>query len=135
MRGANRAHGRLKPHIKLAESKTAEGKVLTLHSHDGNFSLRVDGRELMHSAVTASEMQLGELAADHVAGSAKARVLIGGLGLGFTLKSVLTAAGPQVDVVVAELFPEVLEWNRTHMRELNGAALEDPRTKIIVDNV
>jgi len=125
----------MKPHIKLAEAATPDGGRLTLHAHDGNFSLRVDGRELMHSAATSSELQLGQLAADHVKGNAKGRVLIGGLGLGFTLKSVLDAAGPQVTVHVAELIPDVVAWNQVHLAALNGALLSDPRVKIFTENV
>lgn len=125
----------MKPHVKLAEAATPDGGRLTLHAHDGNFSLRVDGRELMHSAATASELQLGQLAAEHVRGKAQATVLIGGLGLGFTLKSVLAGAGPQVAVHVAELIPEVIAWNRTHLAPLNGALLADPRVRVLTENV
>lgn len=125
----------MKPHIKLAETTTPDGKRLTLHMHDGDFSLRVEGRDLMHSSVASSELHLGELAAERISGPGVARVLIGGLGMGFTLRSVLAAAGPNVTVVVAELIPEVLEWNRTHMGELNGALLNDPRVTVLIENV
>jgi len=125
----------MKPHIKLAETTTPDGKRLTLHQHDGDFSLRIDGRDLMHSSVSASELHLGELAVEQIAGPGKARVLIGGLGMGFTLKSVLAGAGPQVEVIVAELIPEVVEWNRSHLRTLNGALLDDPRVTLRIDNV
>ncbi len=125
----------MKPHIKLAETSTPDGKSLTLHVHDGDFSLRVNGRDLMHSSVSASELHLGELAAERVTGSEKARVLIGGLGMGFTLKSVLAAAGPNVKVIVAELIPEVVDWNRTFLGELNGKLLDDPRVTILIENV
>ncbi|MCF7761130.1 MAG: hypothetical protein K9M98_11570, partial [Cephaloticoccus sp.] len=67
----------MKPHIKLAETLTPDGKSLTLHVHDGDYSLRVNGRDLMHSSVSASELHLGELAAEHVGGPANAKVLIG----------------------------------------------------------
>lgn len=125
----------MKPHIKLAETSTPDGKRLTLHVHDGDFSLRIEGRDLMHSSVAASELHLGQLAAERVSGKEPAKVLIGGLGMGFTLKSVLAAAGPNVVVIVAELIPEVVEWNRTHMAGLNGALLNDPRVKIVIENV
>lgn len=125
----------MKPHVKLAEAATPDGRRLTLHAHDGNFSLRVDSRELMHSAATASELQLGQLAVEHIKGKAKASVLIGGLGLGFTLKSVLTGAGPQVSVHVAELIPDVIAWNRSHLAALNGVLLDDARVKIFPENV
>ncbi|MBP6508865.1 MAG: hypothetical protein KA257_14990 [Opitutaceae bacterium] len=125
----------MKPHVKLAETLTPDGNRLTLHSHDGKFSLRVDSKELMNSAATASEEQLGQLAAEKIRGHKKASVLIGGLGLGFTLKSVLALAGPRVTVCVAELMPEVVAWNRTHLAGLNGTLLDDPRVKILTENV
>lgn len=125
----------MKPHIKLAEAQTPEGKCLTLHVHDGAYSLRLNGRDLMHSAVAASEIHLGQLAAERIGGAAPAKVLIGGLGLGFTLQSVLAAAGPNVQVVVAELLPVVVEWNRTHLKTLNGHLLDDPRVEVRVANV
>ena len=53
----------MKPHIKLADTSTPDGKRLTLHVHDGDFSLRIEGRDLMHSSVAASELHLGQLAA------------------------------------------------------------------------
>jgi spermidine synthase len=125
----------MKPHVKLAEATTPDGKRLTLHQHDGRFSLRVDSKELMHSAATASELQLGQLAAPRMAAVPAARVLIGGLGLGFTLQSVLGGAGAGTVVEVAELIPEVVDWNRTHLADLNGALLTDPRVQVVIDNV
>ena len=125
----------MKPHIKLAEANTPDGKRLTLHAHDGKFSLRVDGKELMHSAATSSEQQLGQLAAPLVSGDTRPQVLIGGLGLGFTLRSVLEVAGPNVKVCVAELIPEVIEWNRTHLAGLNGGLLNDPRVTLLTENI
>jgi spermidine synthase len=125
----------MKPQLKLAEALTPDGKLLTLHAHDGHYSLRVEHKELMNSATTASEMQLGQLAAPRIAGPAATRVLIGGLGLGFTLQSVLAVAGPKVAVCVAELIPEVIAWNRTHLAGLNGALLDDPRVTVLTANV
>jgi len=124
----------MKPHLKLAETIAADGTRLSLHSHDGNFCIRVNGQELMHSAVSASELQLGELAVEGIA-ERPARVLIGGLGLGFTLKAVLAKSGPDTVVEVAELFPAVVEWNRTFLAGLNGTLLDDPRVKILVEDV
>lgn len=125
---------RMKPHLKLAETLTPDGARLSLHSHDGNFCIRVNGQDLMHSATAASEIQLGEVAMEKITGQS-ARVLIGGLGLGFTLKAVLEKAAPDAVVEVAELFPAVVEWNRTFMAGLNGALLADPRVKILVEDV
>jgi len=124
----------MKPHLKLAETLTPDGGRLTLHSHDGNFCIRLNGQDLMHSASASSELQLGELATEGIT-ARPARVLIGGLGLGFTLKAVLEKSGPEMAVDVAELFPAVVEWNRTFLAGLNGALLADPRVKVLVEDV
>lgn len=125
----------MKPHIKLAETRMPDGARMTLHSHDGSFCIRLDGRDLMHSMTAASELLLGDLALAPFARTPSLRVLIGGLGLGFTLKRVLEKTGPQAVVHVAELMPEVVEWNRTFMADLNGALLKDSRVKVLVKDV
>jgi spermidine synthase len=128
-------HPPLKPNIKLAETRMPDGARLTLHSHDGSFCIRIDGRDLMHSMTAASELLLGDLATAPFPAGAAPRVLIGGLGLGFTLKRVLEKTGPKAVVHVAELMPEVVEWNRTFLADLNGRLLQSPRVKVLVEDV
>lgn len=125
----------MKPHHKLAETRTPDGARLTLHEHDGSYCIRLDGQDLMHSVTSASEVLLGELAGDLLAKSGPVRVLIGGMGLGYTLKAVLAKAGPKAQVEVGELMPEVVEWNRTFMAGLNGDLLEDPRVVVRLGDV
>ena len=125
----------MKPHRLLAATKTPDGASLTLHEHDGAFCIRQNGRELMHSAATSSELALGEAGTARLAQGRAARVLVGGLGLGFTLRSVLERAGPRTAVHVAELLPEIVAWNRLFLRELNGALLDDPRVELHVADV
>lgn len=125
----------MKPNVTLAETKTPDGARLTLVEHDGDFCIRVNGQQLMHSAVTASELQLGTLGCERHTGKKGTRILIGGLGLGFTLKSVLQSAGRMDTVHVAELFPEIVEWNRTFLSNLNGKLLDDPRVKVLQKDV
>jgi spermidine synthase len=126
----------MKPHLTLAETTTPNGARMTLVAHDGSFCIRVNGQQLMHSAVTTSELELGTLGCEPFAKKKPpARVLIGGLGLGFTLKSVLAALGPSAVVHVAELFPEIVAWNRTHLLPLNGALLADPRVSVFTEDV
>lgn len=120
----------MKTRIKLAESKTREGGTLSLHQHDGAFSISFNGKELMHSKATASETLLGRLGIARLERGAANRILIGGLGLGFTLKSILKAMGPETRVEVAELVPAVIAWNRSHLQSLNGKLLDDPRVEI-----
>ncbi|WP_438482995.1 spermine synthase [Oleiharenicola lentus] len=126
----------MKPNILLAETQTPNGSRMTLVEHDGSYCIRVNGQQLMHSSVSTSEVHLGALGCEHhTKAKAGLRVLIGGLGLGFTLKSVLQSVGPKAVVHVAELFPEIVEWNRTHLAKLNGDALKDSRVKVFVKDV
>ena len=125
----------MKPHYTLAETRTPDGARLTLHEHDGSYCIRLNGQDLMHSDTSASEVLLGELAAAQLARPGPVRVLIGGMGLGYTLKAVLAKAGPKAHVEVAELMPEVVEWNQTHMKALNGKLLDDPRVQIRLGDV
>ena len=126
----------MKPNILLAETKTPNGARMTLVAHDGSYCIRVNGQQLMHSSVSASEILLGTLGCEkHIKKNNGTRVLIGGLGLGFTLKSVLAAVGGNAVVQVSELFPEIVSWNRTHLAGLNGKLLEDRRVKVLAEDV
>lgn len=125
----------MKPHLLLAEARTPDGAVLTLHEHDGSYCIRLAGRELMHSKAAASELILGEVGVARLARGKPARVLIGGLGLGFTLRSVLDRTGVEVNVEVAELLPAIVAWNREHLSALNGALLREGRVMVRVGDV
>ncbi len=124
------------PVAKLAEATTRDGATrLVLYSHGGSFCLRVNGLQLMHSAASSSELLLGQLAVEGLPRCAAVRVLIGGLGLGFTLKSVLENLGPNARVQVAEIFPQIVEWNQQFMSGLNGHLLYDSRVKVLVADI
>jgi spermidine synthase len=126
----------MKPNITLAETATPNGARMTLVEHDGTFCIRVNGQQLMHSSVSTSEVELGKLGcARHPNRGEATRVLIGGLGLGFTLRSVLECTGTKAVVHVAELFPEIVDWNRTHLAGLNGRLLDDRRVTVFVDDI
>ena len=127
--------GGVKPYVQLAEACLRDGTVFSLHTHDGKFYLKNDRRELMSTALTYSEQLLAELGCaalfDGLPTRPKhPRVLIGGLGMGFTLKRTLELVGRPATVEVAELVPEIIEWNRTFLAEHNGPILGDERTKI-----
>lgn len=125
----------MKPFLTLAQSRTPEGADLTLHAHDGNFFLRVNRQPLMGTNASESEKVLAQLACDRLSGKSTARVLIGGLGFGFTLRRVLELVSEKASVQVAELLPEVVKWNREYLSAVNGLLLDDPRVQIIVDDV
>jgi len=84
------------------------------------------------SAAPVSELLLGELGTEGLSRRTDPRILIGGLGLGFTLKSALGKVGPTARVQVAELLPEIVDWNQQFLSGLNGSLLEDPRVEILV---
>jgi spermidine synthase len=126
----------VKPYVKLAESKMPDGTLYSLHQHDGKIFLKYNGFDLMSTALTFSEQMLADvgcasLLADSPSRPVHPRILIGGLGLGFTLKRTLELVGSPATVDVAELMPPLIQWNRTFMVEHNGPLLEDPRTNII----
>lgn len=125
----------MKPYVKLAEAKMPTGVLFSLHQHDGHFYLKNDRLDLMSTALTYSEQLLAEKGcANLVKGQpsrpSHPRVLIGGLGMGFTLKRALEMVGRPATIEVAELIEEIIEWNRTFLVEHNGPLLEDERTKI-----
>ncbi len=125
----------MKPFRNLAETRTPNGSRFSLHEHCGEYFLKLNGTQLMGSNATVSELLLADLACDWREPRASPRVLIGGLGLGFSLKRVLELVGPGAAVEVAELLPEVVAWNREFLRELNGSLLDDPRVKVTVGDV
>lgn len=125
----------MKPTRKLAETLTPDRQTLALYEHDGEYCIRLGPLELMHSSLSTSELLLGTLATEPLVAHDRPTVLIGGLGLGFTLRSVLQTLGPDARVQVAELIPAVVDWNRQFLGGLNGALLEDPRVEVVVADV
>ena len=120
----------VKPYERLADAAAPDGTVLTLYRHDGAYLLRIDGIELMSTRRSQSEVQLAELACRGLAEQPGVRVLVGGLGLGFTMRAALARLGPDAQVMVVEIVPEVIAWNRNADYALAGAAMDDPRVVI-----
>ncbi len=106
------------------------GGELTLVRRGDEFAIRVDGAELMASRAHASEEQMATLVGKHLAKVQNARVLIGGLGLGYTLRATLNACSASTSVVVAELVPAVVTWMRGPLAHLASHPLDDPRTVV-----
>ncbi len=123
------------PFRTLAETRTPDGSRLTLHEHDGEFFMKLDGRQLMSTTSTSSELLLAQESCADLAREGRPRILIGGLGLGFSLKRVLELSGPRAQVEVAELLSEVVAWNREFLRPINGGLLDDPRVKVTIGDV
>jgi spermidine synthase len=120
----------VKPFERLGEATAPDGTVLALYRHDGDYVMRVNGVELMSTRRHASEDALAAVACGPVAGRAGARVLVGGLGFGFTLRAALALLAADARVVVAELLAEVIAWNRNPEYPLAAAALDDPRVEL-----
>ena len=119
----------MNPWILLDQTEVpGDGGVMKLYQRAFEFSISVKNEELMNSRMHGSEDALAELVCPRVADHKNPRVLIGGLGMGFTLGAALAHLGDTAEVVVAELVPAVVEWNRTHLADLAGRPLEDPRT-------
>ena len=94
------------------------------------FSIRLGQTDLMSSRLSGSEEALATIACGRIRGRSEQRVLIGGLGMGFTLRAALAALGPIARIVVAELVPAVLVWARGPMAEIFGGSLTDPRVTV-----
>lgn len=122
--------------LGVAPIPNSDEELRLLQRHE-EFSIRLGGikGELMNSRVHGSEEALAELGCGAIADPEDARVLVGGLGMGFTLASALSAVGPAAEVVVAELIAEVVEWNRGPLGECAGRPLDDNRTQVHVGDV
>ena len=114
---------------------TPDGGEMVLYRHDRDFSILVDGEDLMHSRRHESELELARLGCAHLAGRRAPSILIGGLGMGYTLRQALDMLGPQAQVVVGELLEAVVAWNREFFGELNGRPLEDGRVELQTGDV
>lgn len=125
----------MKPTRLLDQATTPDGAPLTLSEHDGVYTIRVGSMDLMSTRQHLSEERLAELACVGLRERQRAAVLIGGLGLGFTLRETLRHVAADATVVVAELMPAVIAWNRNPAYALAADAIEDPRVEIVVGDV
>jgi len=120
---------------RLGEARTPRGTLIEFYRHDGQYLLRADGVELMSSRRHLSEDRLADVACAGLQDAESPRVLIGGLGLGFTLRAALGQLPASAEVVVAELLPEVIAWNANPGYGISVEALADPRVRMVQDDV
>mgnify|MGYP001181191659 CR=1 FL=1 len=121
----------LKPWVLLATAQTpGDGAELCLYQRDQEFAIQADDIELMNSRVFGSEKALATLACQKLTDDAKPRVLIGGLGMGFTVRSALDELGINARIRVAELVPAVVRWNRGVLAHLADNPLDDERVSV-----
>jgi spermidine synthase len=121
---------------KTIKSVSTRDGLLELRKRGAkDFLITVDGIVLMNSMAHRSEMALGQLACARLKGVASPRVLIGGLGMGFTLKAVLDALSAKAKVLVAELNPVVIDWCRGPLAPMTDGAAIDPRVEVKICDV
>lgn len=119
------------PWVQLDSAKIPGGREeLRLKRRGGEFSIMLGANELMNSRLSGSEEALARLSAARIRGRQRPMLLIGGLGMGFTLRAALAELGPDATVVVGEIVPSVVAWARGPMAELFAGCLDDPRVEI-----
>lgn len=124
----------MKPTEKLGEARAPDGTPIALTRRDDEYMLLASGMPLMTSRMSGSEQALATIGCRHLPARAP-RVLVGGLGMGFTLRAALDLLPADGAVTVAELIPEVVEWNRGVLGPLAGHPLRDPRVTVDLRDV
>jgi spermidine synthase len=112
-----------------------DGGEIILRRRGSEFSIRIANTELMNSRVHGSEDALAELVCRRLHQQSGVRMLIGGLGLGYTLAEALANSQQDARITVSELIPAVVGWNRQHLGHLAGRPLDDPRVAVLVEDV
>jgi spermidine synthase len=123
------------PRVEIATVLIPDGGKLRLIRRGSEFSIMLDDNELMSSRLSGSEEALATLTIDRLGAITNPHLLIGGLGMGFTLRAALGRLGPDARVTVAELVPAVIEWARGPLCEIFGASLDDVRVDIVEADV
>lgn len=119
----------------LGTAQVPGGPELRLFRHDCDFMIVLGGNELMSSRMSGSEIALAEQTCDRIKGRKAPRLLIGGYGMGFTLRAAQARLGPDAHLVVAELVPEIIAWARGPMADLAAGCLDDPRVELRLGDV
>ena len=123
------------PRELLATAQVPGGEDLKLYRHDRDFMIVMGHNELMSSRMSGSEIELATRTCARLAGRPAPRLLIGGYGMGFTLRAALGALGKDARIVVAELVREVILWARGPMEDLAQGCLDDPRVNLLYGDV
>ncbi len=125
----------MKPRELLATAQIPGGEELRLFKRDTDFIIALGGNELMSSRQSGSEEALALLTCERLQNAEAPHLLIGGYGMGFTLRAALAKLGPQARFTVVELVPEIIEWARGPMADLAAGCLDDPRVNLIMRDV
>ena len=119
----------------LGTARVPGGEELRLFAHGRDFMIVLGHNELMSTRMRGSEEALATMTLERLQGVRAPRLLIGGYGMGFTLRAALAGIGPKGHVTVAELVPEIIEWARGPMAEVAAGCLDDPRVTLRMDDV
>ncbi len=122
------------PWNEVGRAKVPDGDLI-LSQRGEEFAIRLKGSELMNSRAHHSEEKLATFGCAGLENRSGAQVLIGGLGMGFTARAALDSLAPDARVVIGELVPEVVEWNKGPLAPLARAPLQDPRVEVVLGDV
>lgn len=125
----------MKPRVHLATAPIPGGTDLRLFQHGDDFMIVLDRNELMNSRMSGSEEALAEMTCARLGDASTAHLLIGGYGMGFTLRKALALVGPNAIVTLAELVPEIIDWARGPMSALTNNCLDDDRVRLFPGDV
>jgi len=125
----------MKPRELLATAQVPGGEELRLFRHDNAYTIMLGRNDLMSSRMSGSEEALAVKTCERLRDAAGAHLLIGGYGMGFTLRAALAVLGPRTRVTVAELVPEIIDWARGPMAALTAGCLDDSRVQLVMDDV
>lgn len=123
------------PRTLLGTAQVLGGEELRLFQRGKDFMIVLDRNELMNSRMSGSEEALATMTLDRLAGRKNIHLLVGGYGMGFTLRAALARLDQTARVTVAELVPEIIEWARGPMADLAAGCLDDPRVTLVQDDV
>ncbi len=119
----------------LGTAEVPGGDELRLYRRGDDFIIAIDRNELMSSRMSGSEEALATMTCERLRSPKAASLLIGGYGMGFTLRAALGVLGPDAKISVAELVPGIIEWARGPMAELAAGCLDDPRVELVLGDV
>ena len=123
------------PRELIGEAEVPGGAPLKLYRRGGDYMITLERNELMSSRMSGSEAALGVMTCERLGRTPAPHLLIGGYGMGFTLRAVLAELGRDARVTVAELVPGIIDWARGPLAELTAGCLDDPRVAIVIDDV
>ena len=123
------------PRELIGEAEVPGGPPLRLFRRGSDFMIVLERNELMSTRMHGSEVALGTMACDRLAGRKAPHLLIGGYGMGYTLRAVLGQLGPTAHVTVVELVPGIIDWARGPMAAVTAGCLDDPRVTVTVGDV